>query len=268
MPTKKDGVGKTTTTLNLGVALAKEGNRVLLIDADPQANLTTCLGCDNLANEQYTLSSIMTNDEELEEISIEDVIITTNEGVDLIPSDINLCAVDMKLINTFNRESVLSSYIYDSDIREDYDFILIDCMPSINIMTLNCLACADEVLIPVQSHYLAVKGMDLLFDTINNVKKNLNKNLEVSGILLTLVNKNTNISKTIRDLIEDTFGDIYNIYNTEIPFTIRVPESNSVGKSIYTYNKGKNIAPIYEEFTKEFLSREREISNREQEIER
>lgn len=266
---QKGGVGKTTTTLSLGVALAKQGKRVLLIDADPQANLTTCLGFDDLAIERDTLSSLMTKKDE-EKIYLEDLIVKTNEGVDLIPSDINLCMADLKLISKIDKERVLKSYIEKSNIKEDYDYILIDCMPSINIMTLNCLTCSDEVLIPIQSHYLAIRGMDLLLDTIDNVKRSLNRNLEVSGFLLTLVNKNTNISKVIRELLEENFGNIYKVFDTEIPYTVRVPESNSMGKSIYNYNKGTKIASIYEEFANEFLEREREqeIKIEKEEMER
>ena len=264
---QKGGVGKTTTTLSLGVALAKQGKRVLLIDADPQANLTTCLGVDDLAIERDTLSSLMTKKDE-EKIYLEDLIVKTNEGVDLIPSDINLCMADLKLISKIDKERVLKSYIEESNIKEDYDYILIDCMPSINIMTLNCLTCSDEVLIPIQSHYLAIRGMDLLLDTIDNVKRSLNRNLEVSGFLLTLVNKNTNISKVIRELLEENFGNIYKVFDTEIPYTVRVPESNSMGKSIYNYNKGTKIASIYEEFANEFLEREQEIKRKKEEMER
>ena len=265
---QKGGVGKTTTTLSLGVALAKRGKRILLIDADPQANLTTCLGCDDLAIEQNTLSSLMTNKNDEKEIYLEDLIVKTNEGVDLIPSDINLCMADLNLISKMDKERFLKSYIEDSNIKEDYDYIFIDCMPSINIMTLNCLTCSDEVLIPIQSHYLAIRGMDLLLDTIDNVKRSLNRNLEVSGFLLTLVNKNTNISKVIRELLEENFGSVYKVFDTEIPYTVRIPESNSMGKSIYTYNKGTKIASIYEEFANEFLEREREIEIKKEEMER
>ena len=120
----------------------------------------------------------------------------------------------------------------------------------------------------IQSHYLAIRGMDLLLDTIDNVKRSLNRNLEVSGFLLTLVNKNTNISKVIRELLEENFGNIYKVFDTEIPYTVRVPESNSMGKSIYNYNKGTKIASIYEEFANEFLEREQEIKRKKEEMER
>lgn len=247
---QKGGVGKTTTTLSLGVALAQKGKKVLLIDADPQGNLTTCLGIEN-EDYKYSISDLMNSVMIGKEFNANEVILHTKENVDLIPANIELSATEMNLGNAMCREFVLNNSI--RNIKENYDYILIDCMPSLGLIPINCLSASDEIIIPVQSHFLAVKGMEDLFNTINKIKANINSNLKIKGILITLVDRRTNLSKDIREQLEETYGKYFKIYKTEIPNAIKVAESTIRGKSIFEYDKSGTVANAYKDLAKEVL---------------
>lgn len=256
---QKGGVGKTTTTLSLGVALANEGKKVLLIDADPQGNLTTCLGYYTQEDMPITLAHLMQAEiTDYDGINVNDAIIHNKENVDLIPSDISLSAVELSLNNAMSREYILKNVL--SNIKDNYDYILIDCMPSLGLLPLNCLATSDEIIIPVQSQYLAAKGMTYLFDTIKKVNKTINPELKIKGILLTLVDKRTNLAKDIRSELEETYGQYVKIYDTEIPIAIKTAEASIRGKSIFEYDKNGTVAKAYENFAKEVLHSERQQS--------
>ncbi len=253
---QKGGVGKTTTTLSLGVALAKEGKKVLLIDADPQGNLTTCLGYEQ-EELKHTLTQLMLAEiTDYSEITINDVIIHNKENVDLIPSDISLSGVELSLSNAMSREFILKRVL--DDIKDNYDYVLIDCMPSLGLIPINCLATSDEIIIPVQSQYLAAKGMTYLFETIRKVNKTINPDLKIKGILLTLVDKRTNLAKDIRAELEDNYGKYVKIYDTEIPIAIKTAEASIRGKSIFEYDKNGTVAKAYESLAKEVLQNERQ----------
>ncbi|MBQ9298816.1 MAG: ParA family protein [Clostridia bacterium] len=258
---QKGGVGKTTTTFSLGVALAKQGKKVLLIDADPQGDLTTCMGYYNQDELQNTIGTLMSDTIYDKEIKIRESILHHKEGIDLIPSNLDLSAVEISLVNAMSREFTLKNSI--KDIREEYDYILIDCMPSLGMVTINALACSDKIIIPVQGEYLAAKGMGHLLKTVNRVHNQINSNLKIGGVLLTLVDKRTNLSKNVRNILDENYGQYVKIYNTEIPKAINTAKSSSTGKSIFEYDKNSPVAEAYRNLAKEVLADERERTRNE-----
>ena len=201
---QKGGVGKTTTTVNVGIGLAREGKKVLLIDADPQGSLTASLGYVEPDDIGTTLATIMMNIINDEEIAEEEGILHHEEQVDLLPANIELSALEVTMSNVMSRELIMKEYI--DTMRSRYDYILIDCMPSLGMMTINALVASDMVLIPVQAAYLPVKGLQQLIRTISMVKKRLNRKLTIQGILLTMVDFRTNYAKDIASRVKETYG--------------------------------------------------------------
>ena len=201
---QKGGVAKSTTTLNLGVGLARQGKKVLLIDADPQGSLTASLGYVEPDDIGTTLATIMMNIINDEEIAEEEGILHHEEQVDLLPANIELSALEVTMSNVMSRELIMKEYI--DTMRSRYDYILIDCMPSLGMMTINALVASDMVLIPVQAAYLPVKGLQQLIRTISMVKKRLNRKLTIQGILLTMVDFRTNYAKDIASRVKETYG--------------------------------------------------------------
>ena len=252
---QKGGVGKTTTTFNLGVALKNQGKRVLVVDADPQGDLTTYMGY-NESELKTTLAQLMESVIYDSQLDTKQAILNNAEGIDLIPSDLDLAATEAMLVNAMSREVTLRTIL--NNVKKDYDYVLIDCMPSLGMLTINALSCSDKVVIPVQDHFLAAKGMGHLLKTVSRVKRTINPNLEVGGILLTLVNKRTNLSKeTIQDL-KETYGRAIKLYDTQIPLAVKTAESTSRGKSIFKYDKNSKVATAYEDFAKEVLEDDRQ----------
>jgi len=249
---QKGGVTKTTTTANLGIGLAMQGKNVLVVDADPQADLTTALGWQDSDSLPYTLSTVMDNiinDREFDHYS---AILRHDEGVDLLPSSIELSGMEMSLVTTMSREFTLREYL--SRIKHEYDFVLIDSMPSLGMITINALAAADSVIVPVQAQYLPAKGMTQLMKTIGKVKKQINPNLKVDGVLLTLADMRTNLARATADTLRKQYGSVLKIYKTQIPIAVKAAEISAAGQSIYAYDKGSKVANAYAEFTKEVLS--------------
>ena len=253
---QKGGVGKTTTTVNLGIGLARQGKKVLLIDADAQGSLSVCLGHQQPDKLDVTLATIM--GKVIEDIPIQQYegILHHEEGVDLMPANIELSGTEVSLVNTMSREAVLRTY--DNEVKQQYDYVLIDCMPSLGMMTINALVAADSVIIPVQSHYLPIKGLEQLLQSINRVRKQLNPNLKVDGILLTMVDNRTNFAKEITSLIRNAYGDRLKVFETEIPLSIKAAETSAEGKSIYAHDPKGKVAQAYETLTREVLQDEKQ----------
>ena len=237
---QKGGVGKTTTAVNLGVGLAKQGKKVLLIDADAQANLTMALGYNRPDDLPFTLSTVMQDIIDDKTVDVSQGIIHHKEGVDLIPSNIELSGLEVRLINALSRESVLKTYV--NEVKRDYDFVLIDCMPSLGMITINSLAAADSVVIPTQPHYLSAKGLELLLRTVSKVKRQINPRLRIDGILMTMVMPRTNISKDIISSVKSAYGQKIRVFDTQIPHSVRAVEATAEGKSIFAYDKGGKVA--------------------------
>ena len=246
---QKGGVGKTTTAVNLGVGLAKQGKRVLLIDADAQANLTMALGYSRPDDLPITLSTIMQNIIDDKSFDVSQGILSHSEGVDLLPSNIELSGFEVRLINAMSRERVLKTYV--NEVKKNYDYVLIDCMPSLGMITINALAAADSVVIPTQPHYLSAKGLELLLRSVSMVKRQINPKLRIDGILMTMVMPRTNISKEITATVKSAYGQKIKVFDTEIPHSIRAVEATAEGKSIFAYDKGGKVAAAYEQFSKE-----------------
>jgi len=257
---QKGGVGKTTTTVSLGVALANMGKKVLLIDADPQADLTAYMGWHNADDIPVTLSTLMERVVKDIDIRPNDAILHQSEGVDVIPSNIELSSMEVSLLNVMSREFVLKNTI--KDLKEKYDYILIDCMPSLGMLTVNALSCSDKVIIPVESGYLATKGMQQLLRTIKQIRTHTNPNLQVGGILQTLVDERTNLSKNIKLDLKEGYGLIFNVYDTVIPRAVKAAESSAEGKSIFSYDKNSKVALAYLNFAKEVMKNGEKECNR------
>jgi len=251
---QKGGVGKTTTTSNLGIGLARQGKKVLLIDADAQGSLTASLGIREPDRLEITLATIMGNIINDEEIRSDYGILSHDEGVDFIPGNIELSGLETSLINVMSRETVLRTYI---DLqRDNYDYILIDCMPSLGMITINVFTCADSILIPVQAAYLPIKGLEQLIKTIGKVKRQINQRLEIEGILLTMVDNRTNYAKDISNLLIENYGSKVHIFENSIPMSVRAAEISAEGVSIYKHDPNGKVASAYKSLTKEVLCNE------------
>lgn len=251
---QKGGVGKTTSCVNLAVGLAKAGKKVLVIDNDPQGSMTASLGYHNPDELPITLATILTKivEDELFENTLG--ILHHQEGIDLIPANIELSGMEVSLVNIMSRELVLKQYI--ERMREEYDYILIDCMPSLGMLTINAVAAADSILIPVQAAYLPVKGLEQLIKTIGKVKRQINPRLEIEGILMTMVDSRTTYARDISKLLIENYGSRVRIFNSSIPMSVRAAEISAEGTSIYKHDPNGKVAKAYQSLTEEVLRNE------------
>lgn len=249
---QKGGTAKSTTAVNLGIGLAREGKKVILMDCDPQGSMTISLGFSDPDAMEVTLATLMTRVVNEEELHVEDAILHHEEGIDLIPANIELSALEVSMVNVMSRETILRQLI--EEIKDSYDYCILDCMPSLGMVTINALACADSVLIPVQAAYLPVRGLQQLIKTIGRVKRQLNPKLEIEGILLTMVDNRTNYAKEIAQIVYDSYSSAVKVFETKIPISVRTAETSLEGSSIYKYDPKGKAADAYRVLTKEVLN--------------
>ena len=246
---QKGGTGKSACTANLAVGLAQKNMKVLIVDADPQSDVSAGFGYRDCDESNETLTALMDTVMKDEDIPSDCYIRHQAEGIDIICSNIGLAGTEVQLVNAMSREYVLKQILYG--IKDQYDAVIIDCMPSLGMITINALAAADSVIIPVQAHYLPAKGMTQLMKTINKVKRQINPALKVDGVLLTLVDGRTNLARQTADTLRQSYGSVLKIYRSEIPVAIKAAEISAAGKSIYAYDNGSKVAQAYAEFSKE-----------------
>ena len=248
---QKGGTGKTTTCENLGAGLVMNGKKVLLVDFDPQASLSISLGYPKPEELPVTIADMMKKVVDEKEIRPGEGILHHEEGMDLMPSSIELSGMEVTLVNTISRETVLKEYL--ESVKRDYDFVLLDCSPSLGMLTINAMAAADTLLIPVQASYLPAKGLEQLLQTVNKVRRQINPKLKIEGILLTMVDARTNDAKEISELIRNAYGGKIKVYDTEIPRSVRASEISKEGTSLFKHDPGGKVAYAYRELTREVV---------------
>lgn len=245
---QKGGVGKTTTTVNLSAALAKRGKKVLLIDADPQGNASSAVGIDK--DSEYSLYDVLINEEDFEKV----IVSTKTKNLKVCPSNISLAGAEVELVSMMSREQRLKEQLLK--IKDKFDYIFIDCPPSLGLVTLNSFTASDSVLIPVQCEYFALEGLGQLMNTINLVKKHLNKEIKIEGAVLTMYDIRTNLANQVVKEVKKYFQD--KVYKQVIPRNVKLSEAPSYGMPIVEYDARSKGAKAYDKLAKEFLKKNEE----------
>lgn len=248
---QKGGCAKTVSSISIGIGLAREGRRVLLVDVDSQGSMTASLGYQQPDQMENTLSTILGGIITDKPLPSGSGILHHAEGVDLLPANIELSGMEVTLVNTMSRETILRQYL--NTVREEYDAIILDCMPSLGMLTINALAAADQVIIPVQAQYLSIKGLEQLIRTIAKVRRQINPRLSIAGIVVTMADMRTNYARDIVELLHMNYDGKLQIFDSIIPLSVRAAETSAEGKSIYLHDPAGKVSAAYAALTKEVM---------------
>lgn len=251
---QKGGTAKSTTVCNLGAGLARSGKRVLLIDGDSQGSLTASLGYHDPDGLDISLATVMEKIINGDTVEMKEGILQNSEGLDLMPGNIDLASLEVFMVNVIGRERILKSYV--EQMKNYYDYVIIDCNLSLGMITINALACATDIIIPVSPSYLPVKGLQQLIKTIGIVKRQLNNDLQIKGILLTMVDCRANYTKDICEMVRETYGNCITVFKNAIPRSIRIEEAAAEGISIFRHDKNGKAAKAYQMLVEEVLEDE------------